>query len=195
MWTEPKKQGRSTDMAQKQDAESAKTLALNHLALPEELEKLSRHEDWVIRSFVAENLNTAPHVLERLSRDHHKEVRRAVAINPKTSPSILEDLFRDPYACFGVAQNAHASPEMLGRLAEKNNQLCRLVATNPSCPVGLLVRLSEHKEEDIRCEVGDNNATPVDILYVLYSDKKRSVRRAAIHNLKRRGIKRKRKKK
>jgi len=59
------------------------------------LKILSNHEDFDVRSFVAENSRTSIKVLITLSKDNHPNIRHEVAMNPNTPMKVIEKLCID----------------------------------------------------------------------------------------------------
>jgi len=66
-----------------------KNLAKNKKAPSNLLDCLSRHENDVLRSFVAQNLNTTSSTLWKLSNDSYEQTRINVAMNPNTNSYTL----------------------------------------------------------------------------------------------------------
>ena len=83
------------------------------------LDKLSKDEDWYVRSKVAENKNTSPEILDRLSKDKNPNVRYGVAINKNTSPETLINMFwKEPNAEIRMAIYNKLGPEEILSKAE-----------------------------------------------------------------------------
>ena len=59
---------------------------------PKVLDELSRDENWLVRSWVAENLNTKQETLDYLSKDECWYVRWRVAQNSNTMPETLKQI-------------------------------------------------------------------------------------------------------
>ena len=106
---------------------------------PKILDELSRDENWLVRSWVAENLNTTPEILDYLSKDEDSGVRYWVAINLNTSPETLDYLSRDEDydVRWEVARNLNTSPETLKQMAidEEGYSIKDSIKDNPNCPL------------------------------------------------------------
>ena len=89
-------------------------------------EKLSKNEDWMVRSILAENLNIPVYILESLSKDENYDVRTSVAKNPNTPTYILEKLAidEDVDVRIGLAKNINTPVNILERF--KHNEDARV---------------------------------------------------------------------
>ena len=116
-------------------------------AAPEELDKLSRHEDTVIRACVAFNRSTSKKTLENLVNDKEEHVILSLAKNPSISPKTILKL-------------------------EKLNlpKMDRWLAANPGTLPDALIKYSKDKNKRVRAAVAGNIATPLNVLLDLAGD-------------------------
>jgi len=100
----------------------------------EELEKLSRDEDWRVRWEIAQNPNTSGETLAKLSEDADDSVRFHVAKNPHTSVKVLTKLSEDADEAVrkNVADNPNTSNSALERLSRDPYWLVRSRAVHNS---------------------------------------------------------------
>jgi len=105
---------------------------------PEILDELSRDKYYIVRFYVARNLNTTPEILDYLSKDEYWWVRYRVARNLNTSPETLDYMSRDKDSTVrdGVAQNPNTTPETLKEMAkvETNYDIITAIKIHPNCP-------------------------------------------------------------
>jgi hypothetical protein len=154
------------------------SLAQSSKASQEDLELLSKDENWRIREVVARNVNTPENTLEILSKDKFRGVRSAVAYNANSPIRLLELLAKDDTKVrSSVAYNTNCPIGLLELLAQDQHQDVRgSVAYNTNCPIGLLKVLAEDQHEFVRGGVAENANCPVELLEVLAKDKSDSVR-------------------
>jgi len=88
---------------------------------------LSNHDDWRIRSRVAQNTSTPPYVLDRLANDSDYETMYYVAANPSTDPQTLTRFL----ATAVVKGNSDDEEEII--------KLCRITLANPNTPLETLL--------------------------------------------------------
>ncbi|MCK5022272.1 MAG: hypothetical protein KAR54_03425 [Candidatus Pacebacteria bacterium] len=65
------------------EIEAETEIACDVVTCPEMFEKLSRDENYLVRSKVASNLNASMEILEKLLEDKHGYVRLMASLNPK----------------------------------------------------------------------------------------------------------------
>jgi len=116
------------------------------------------------RGFLAANPETPVEILELFAKDENHVVRCGVAVNPATPVGILKVLAKQ----------------------ESSQIVQATVAENPSIPESLRREVIEDLINDvepwIRCHVGWNRLTPVDVLRSLAKDKWADVRSAVARN-------------
>jgi len=102
------------------------------------LDELSKDKNWIVRVWVALNLNTSPETLNELSKDKDFYVRCGVADSPNTSPETLNELSKDenPSVRCRVADSPNTSPETLKQMAivEEDDITKFYIKTNRNCP-------------------------------------------------------------
>lgn len=157
---------------------------LNTFAPPDEsldkseLDRLSRGGDWA-RQLAARHPNTPPDALSRLAADGHFLVRETVA-RRHDLPASTRDLFAragssDDLQGF-AKPHAAISGEELERVAAYGPWGRRLAARHPDADAGLLARLAEDADWQVRRAVARHGTTGPDTLVGLAQDVAADVR-------------------
>ena len=110
----------------------------NPNAPPIVLDKLAEHQNYQAREAVAKHHNCSVHTLNKLAEDESIEVCYQVAINPNTTSLILKKIFD---RCEKI-------------------YIKKAIARHPNCSTGLLEKLLNEENKDIRYAILNNYSTP-----------------------------------
>ena len=165
-------------LAKDKDHSVRKNVADNQNCPASLLEVLAKdNEDWV-RCNVAVNPNCPASLLKELVKDKDYVVRRNVAVNPNCPVSLLLEVLandKDDRLHSSVARNSN-SPVVLAALSSFKWEVRDTVASNPNCPVDLLILLAEDNIKDVRSSVASHPNCPVELLVELATDTAKEVR-------------------
>ena len=129
---------------------------------PDLLRDLAGRIDPNVRAGVAVNPSCPPDVVERLAQDIDIEVRKAVARGPGCGPAIWDRLAQDPdsdvRAMTALYIRAGSNVERL--VSDPDDSVCAALARNKNCSPGLLLRLADATNPDVRKAVANNPNSP-----------------------------------
>lgn len=122
------------------------------------------------RAWLASDTEVPIDLLERLAADPEAEVRLEVARNPATPLAVLETLASDPEPLVrvhavddGAAFSNDRRAELWNRLLKDPDWRTRgLIAVAPGLPAGLLARLAEDPDQDVRRAVAECDRPDLD---------------------------------
>lgn len=169
-------------------------VAQNRRTLLTTLDRLSLDNDFRVQCGVAVNPNicASKEILDRLSNNYETNVLKSLTGNPALPALYLEKLHANNNweVRWGVARHPNTDTNILEKLSKDPEPLVRWgVSENPACPPEILRNLSIEEYLFTRWAVASHQNTPVNVLQTLVNDKIPDVRKAAIENLKLRGIK------
>jgi len=104
-----------------------------------------------------------------------------IAANPATSPSVLAHIYAkgDVYARAAVIAHKNCPLELLrSALLANKNQVLRHLAVDARLSVQVLGQLASNQDQQVRCAVASNTATPQIVVKRLLNDSSPRVRRA-----------------
>jgi len=162
------------------------SLARNPSLPPDEIVRLSKVGDRLVRTFLARQTKLTPAALAVLAQDGDLGVRSFVAQNPHTPADALELLSKDSNEVVreGVAANRSAPFETRKKLAADPSWEVRLelaLQILPGKETALLEQLSHDKEAQVRWAVASNSQAAM-LLPSLASDPDQRVREAVAKN-------------
>lgn len=142
---------------------------------------------------VASDPSTPPYILEEMLEDNNSsEVREALAANPSLSPSAMESIMNCGTRSMleALASNHGASSDVLDCLSRQfdidafgldhyRDLRCN-VASNPSTPLNVLMRLARDNDEYVQHRAVRNESMTLESVYELARDERYDVRRSAI---------------
>ena len=142
---------------------------------PNMLAELATDPDYLVREYIASNLNTPIAALKQLANEDENDniVRACVAKNPNTPISTLEQLANDRDALVRqyLAQNKNLPVYVLEQLAsDRDVDVRNLVAINPATPSHILEKLATDRDIYIKYSVAEHSNTPVALLRKLAQD-------------------------
>jgi len=156
------------------------------------LEVLAKDANPSVRARVTGNPNTPVEVLDVLANGYGADVLCSLVGNPNTPIEKIEQaLARESSGSGYHSVLAPAARRLLGSKAadpsspyqkEWYERFCRSLASNPTCPDGMLQSLSKDKSANVRAGVAINPACPIAMLERLARDKDVGVRAAIATN-------------